>query len=164
MRLDLALQHHLRNAGTALHIGTRTSGSIEAGDNEIIVHDDNGRHYETDAIILATGGVLMGGLSVDSYGVIHDTVFGMETFQSEPLNAISVDQSLEALHVAGIETDAELRPTKNGLGTVQNMFVTGRSLAHWNPAAECSADGVCIATGWSAAENAHRYLEGRSNG
>ena len=106
----------------------------------------------------------MGGLDVDSHGVIHEASLGLETYQSEPLNAISVDQSLHALHTTGVETDKALRPKRNGSDTIQNVFVTGRTLAHWNPAAESSSEGVSIATGWAAAENAHQYLEEHNNG
>ncbi len=163
MRLDRALQTHLKTVGSAIHLGARASGTI-GEDGAIMVGDDGGRRYTADTVIVSTGGVLMGGLTVDSFGIIHDTVFGLDTFQSEPLAAISVDRSLAALHEAGIETDADLRPTGNGKGPVRNVFVTGRSLAHWNPAVECSADGVCIATGWHAAENARLYLEERRHG
>lgn len=163
MRLEHALQTHLKNAGAILHQGARASGALGVN-GEVTVCDDGGRQYAADTVILSTGGILMGGLSVDSHGVVRDTVFGFETFQSEPLSAVSVDRSLAALHEAGIETDTELRPAAIGSGTVRNIFVAGRSLSHWNPAAECSADGVCIATGWAAAENARRYLEERKNG
>ncbi|MEQ9491357.1 MAG: FAD-binding protein [Alphaproteobacteria bacterium] len=163
MRMDHALQSHLKIAGAILHQGTRVGGVI-GDDGEVTVHDGGGRRYAADTVILATGGVLMGGLVVDSHGVVHDTTFGFETFQSDPLAAVSVDHSLAALHDAGIETDGELRPVANGSGTLRNVFVTGRSLAHWNPATECSADGVSIATGWHAAENARLYLEERRHG
>ena len=42
----------------------------------------------------------------------------------------------------------------------ENVYVTGRTLAHWNPAVEASAEGVAIVTGWLAARSVHAYLEG----
>jgi anaerobic glycerol-3-phosphate dehydrogenase len=68
------------------------------------------------------------------------------------------------LHIAGVETDNALRPQSSGSGICHNVFVTGRTLAHWNPAAECSAEGVSVATGWVAAENAHGYLQALNDG
>jgi anaerobic glycerol-3-phosphate dehydrogenase len=42
---------------------------------------------------------------------------------------------------------------------MRNLFVTGRTLAHWHPAEEISAEGVSIVTGCMAAEFAHAGLE-----
>jgi anaerobic glycerol-3-phosphate dehydrogenase len=102
----------------------------------------------------------MGGLDVDSHGAVHETALGLAVHQSEPLAAESVDRSLDALHVAGVETDSDLRPVTRGATVYDNVFVTGRTLAHWNPVAEGSAEGVSITTGWAAAEAAHAYLGG----
>ncbi len=164
MRLEHALTRHLKNKNTAFHTGTEVRRPPLDDEKSIAIWDDMGRRYEANVIIVSSGGVLMGGLDVDSHGWIHETSLGLDTFQSEPLNAATVDQSLNALHIAGVETDNALRPQSNGSGTIRNIFVTGRTLAHWNPAAECSTEGVCIATGWTAAENAHRYMEARNNG
>ena len=49
---------------------------------------------------------------------------------------------LDALHRTGVDTDESLRPRSAGTG--DNLFVTGRTLAHWNPATEGSAEGVSI--------------------
>jgi anaerobic glycerol-3-phosphate dehydrogenase len=117
-----------------------------------------GRTHDASAIIVSTGGILMGGLDVDSRGAVRETVLGLDVHQSEPLNALSVDQSLSALHLTGVVTDGDLRPASNGSTAYENVFVTGRTLANWNPAEESSAEGVSIATGWVAAEAAHAYL------
>lgn len=164
MRLEQAFVRHLQTNGVNIHRGVEVSGSSLDEQNAIILRDNMDRPYETSVVVVSTGGVLMGGLNVDSHGTIHETSLGLDTYQSEPLAANSVDQSLNALHTAGIETDIALRPKRNGSGVLRNVFVTGRSLAHWNPAAESSSEGVCIATGWAAAENAHRYLEALNNG
>jgi len=158
MRLERALTNHLRNGTASLHSCSGISRSSLETDR-IVVWDDMGRQYEASLVIVSNGGVLMGGLDVDSYGVVHETSFGFKTYQSEPLKATTVDRSLNALHITGVETDDALRPQRNGSGFCRNAFVTGRTLPHWNPAMECSTEGVCVATGWAAAENAHEYLE-----
>ena len=164
MRLEHAFVSHLKNNGISVHLGASISRSSFDENESIVIWDSMDRQYEASALVISSGGVLMGGLDVDSQGVIHETSLGLDTYQSEPLNAISVDRSLHALHTAGVETDNALRPKRNGSGTIQNVFVTGRTLAHWNPAAESSSEGVCVATGWAAAENAHQYLEEHNNG
>lgn len=124
------------------------------------ISDENGRTIEAGAFVLATGGVLMGGLDVDAAGQVSETAFGLDVAQGRPLVAGSPSATLAALHCSGIETDDRLRPKLNGSGAIQNLFVTGRTLAHWHPAEEVSAEGVSIVTGWMAAEYAHSVLEG----
>jgi glycerol-3-phosphate dehydrogenase subunit B len=164
MRLERALSHHLQRSGIAFHTGARINRFSFDKEDRIVVWDEMGRRFEAGVVIVSNGGVLMGGLDVDSYGVVTETTFGFQTFQSEPLRAVTVDQSLNALHVAGVETDNALRPQCNGSGICDNVFVTGRTLAHWNPAVECSTEGVCIATGFVGAENAHTYLGALNDG
>ncbi|WP_424948055.1 FAD-binding protein [Candidatus Spongiihabitans sp.] len=164
MRLEHAFTHHLQNSCTAFHLGGYPGRRWFVEGNQIVIYDDLGRRFEASVVIVSSGGVFMGGLDVDSYGLVHETAFGFHAFQSEPLNAATVDQSLNALHVAGVETDNALRPQRKESGVWHNAFVTGRTLAHWNPAMESSTEGVCIATGWAAAENAQVYLETISNG
>lgn len=163
MRLEHAFNRHLKNSGVVIHTGAEIIRSSIDEREGIVIWDNMGRQYEATTIVLSSGGILMGGLDVDSHGIIHETCLGLDTYQSEPLNALSVDQSLDALHAAGVETDSALRPTCNGSGFVPNVFVTGRSLSCWNPAVESSAKGVSITSGWAAAENAHLYMEARSN-
>ncbi|MFV2035673.1 MAG: FAD-binding protein [Halocynthiibacter sp.] len=164
MRLERALSRHLRSRGMALHTGAGINISSFDEKDRVVVWDDMGRRFEASVLIVSNGGVLMGGLDVDSYGLIHETSCGFQTFHSEPLRAATIDWCLNALHAAGVETDHELRPRRNGSGICHNVFVTGRTLAHWNSAVECSAEGVCIATGWAAAENAHRVLDALNDG
>jgi anaerobic glycerol-3-phosphate dehydrogenase len=124
------------------------------------VTDANGRVIEAQAFILATGGVLMGGLEVDSHGHICEPALGLDVYQTEPLSQIGSQAAVNALHSAGIETDEHFKPRHKGNLAWRNLFVTGRNLAHWNPGAEISAEGVAIVSGWVAAEAANDVLEG----
>ena len=164
MRLERAFIRHLQNNHTGFHGGTHPRRHRFDKSGRIVIWDHIGRRFEASVIIVSSGGVLMGGLEVDSFGLVHETAFGFHVFQSEPLNAATAEQSLNALHMAGVETDKALRPQRKKSETCRNAFVTGRTLAHWNPAMESSAEGVCIATGWAAAENARVYLETIRNG
>ena len=158
MRLERAFERTLNDRRVVINRGVRVGRLRAKGDRCMALLDDQGRPHEASVIVLSTGGVLMGGLDVDSHGAVHETALGLAVYQSEPLAAESVDRSLDALHLAGVETDNDLRPVSNGSVVYDNVFVTGRTLAHWNPAAEGSTEGVSIATGWAAAEAAHTYL------
>ena len=158
MRWARRLDSDLTDSGCVFRRGARIVAADRDGDRIRAVIDENGRRIETAAVILATGGVLMGGLDVEADGSIRETALGLEVKQANPLTAGSPTGMLAALHGAGIETDSSLRPSRNGAASLRNLFVTGRSLAHWHPAEEISAEGVSIVTGWLAAESAHEGM------
>ena len=156
LRLHCALTERLNARGALVHLGARGRGLGGEHGQWTGVEDEAGRAFEASAFVVATGGVLMGGLEVDSRGRVHETTFGLEVVQTRPLEAATPAGVLDALHRTGVDTDESLRPRSPGTGG--NLFVTGRTLAHWNPATEGSAEGVSIATGWSAAGAIHEYL------
>lgn len=163
MRHEQALINNLKNSLVHIHTSATIKSHLTSSNQRIVLDDDMGRSYESDLVVVSNGGVLMGGVEVDSYGQINEPIFGLSTYQSHPLYAYTVLQSLDALHSAGIETDKFLRPGNNEFDVLENLFVTGRSLPCWNPSVESSNEGVCISTGWAAAEHAHTYLEALHN-
>lgn len=160
LRLSRALTARLRRAGALIHDGARPRGASVAQGRCRLLYDAADRGFAADTYIAATGGLLMGGLAVEPDGRVRESVFGLDVIQTAPLAAERPDRTLAALHEAGVATDERLRPLASGRPAVDNLFVTGRTLAHWNPSAESSAEGVAIATGWAAAEAASSYLEG----
>jgi glycerol-3-phosphate dehydrogenase subunit B len=160
LRLWQALNRRLTDGGAMIHMGVKVTGRVGPDGRIAEVVDGHGRRFAADAFVLASGGVLMGGLEVDSMGRVAEPVFGLAVHQTRPLEAGRVDGTLDALHAAGVEADEALRLRGNGRPGPRNLFVTGSTLAHWNPTREVSAEGVAIATGWAAAEAAHDVLEG----
>ena len=160
MRLQRAMDRVIAGHGAPVHIGTRVTGMKVDDAHPTDVVDSAGRVHTASAFVVATGGVAMGGLDVDSRGEVRETTFGLPVRQTEPLSAATAGASLDALHRTGVETDHALRPLGPGSQSFENVYVTGHTLAHWNPALEASAEGVAIVTGWLAARSAHAYLEG----
>ena len=158
MRLNHRLTRRLQSAGALLHLGARAVSAPASNGRCAAVTDECGRRYESEIFVVATGGVLMGGLEVDSRGQISEPFLGLEVAHDWPLEAQGPEACLDALHEAGVETDDRLRPVAKGNLAYENVFVTGRTLANWNPASESSNEGVSIATGWAAAEEACRYM------
>lgn len=163
LRLELALREYLQERGVDT-IGNFEPGSALASPDGVIVSDSSGRRFEADIAILATGGVLMSGLEVQSNGHVRERFFDLDVVQTGPLSVTAVDLTLDALHTAGVETSETLNPVDDVGRVTSNLFVTGQTLAHCNPAAESSADGLSIATGWAAAQHALTYLKGAKNG
>ncbi len=160
MRLQRKMDRVIAGHGTPVHIGTRVTGTMTGDGHPTDVVDTAGRVHTASAFIVASGGVAMGGLNVDSRGEVRETTFGLPVRQTAPLNAETAGASLDALHRTGVETDHALRPLTSRSRSFENVYVTGHTLANWNPAQEASAEGVAIVTGWLAAQSAHAYLEG----
>ncbi|MDA8125638.1 MAG: anaerobic glycerol-3-phosphate dehydrogenase subunit GlpB [Deltaproteobacteria bacterium] len=114
--------------------------------------------HQADQVILATGRFLGGGLQADRERI------------SEPLFALPVHQpagrgewfrerffhrEAHPVHSAGILTDARLRPRdEKGKVLLANVRVAGSILAHHQAIDEHSREGIDIATGFRAAEEA----------
>ena len=160
MRLQRTMDRIIARHGAPIHIGTRVTGTRVDDLHPTDVVDTAGRVYTASAFIVATGGVAMGGLDVDSRGKVRETTFNLPVWQTAPLNTETAGASLDALHRTGVETDRALRPLISESRSFENIYVTGHTLAHWNSAQEASAEGVAIVTGWLAAQSAHAYLEG----
>lgn len=159
LRLHRHLMGILRRKGVALHLGARLRGTASSGARVEAVYDEGNRDYRAAAFILASGGVLMGGLEVGSTGTVTEPNFGLAVYQTDPLAVGAVDPTLDALHETGVETDLQLRPLAMNEPQFENLFVTGTTLAHWHPTREASSEGVAIATGWRAAQEVCKMLE-----
>jgi anaerobic glycerol-3-phosphate dehydrogenase len=79
-------------------------------------------------------------------------LFDLAVHQTNPLRQRSPAATIDALHRAGVEANAALRPAARGGAPIENIRVKGTMLAHWNPTREGSAEGVAISTGWAAAQ------------
>ena len=160
MRLQRTMDRIIAGYHAPVHIGAHVSTTRGSGKTPVAIVDGTGSRYHADTVIVATGGVAMGGLEVDSRGAVRETLFGLPVRQTAPLSRSTPGESLNALHSAGVEADCALRPVSSRSTPHENIYVTGRTLAHWNPAMEASAEGVAIVTGWLAARSVHSYLEG----
>lgn len=152
IRLYHLLMREIACLGGLVQPGMRSlQGRIEKGRCQGI-GDGEGRHYHASRYIAGTGGVLMGGLDVDSRGHIAETIFGLPVHQTDPLGRRTPAETIDALHRAGVETDSSFRPSDGNGSIVENLQVIGTTLAHWNPTLEESSEGVAIGTAWAATE------------
>jgi len=156
LRLENALRAELRSAGVSVFDAVHSLQADFKNDTCTSLTDTNGVSHAAPTFIAANGGVLMGGLSVDTSGRVIDPVFGADVLQTNPLSDPTSDSVQEALNRCGVEVNCELRP-RVGECDIANVFVVGAQLAHFNPSVELSGEGVAIATAYAAAENALRY-------
>jgi len=115
------------------------------------LRDGAGALHRADAFMLATGGVMAGGLEVDSHGRIAEPVLDVAVVQTDPLTQAGAEAVSAALERAGASADERFRPT-GAAGTLANVAATGALLPGATPTAERSAEGIAVATAVAAAD------------
>ena len=112
------------------------------------------RPIEAKSFVLATGGFAEGALFLDSYGEVHESVFGLAVSgipAGEPRFAPRYfdDQPMAR---AGISVDERLRPLDlAGNVAFRNLFAAGAALGGAEPWRELSGNGLALASGFAAA-------------
>ncbi len=111
---------------------------------------------ESDAIILATGRFLGGGLTAGRGG-IRETVFNLPVSQPDTRTKWHSDHFLDHpghdINEAGLEIDDQFRPLRQGgEPAFDNLYAAGSVLAHNDWTRNKSGAGLAIATAYGAVE------------
>ncbi|MEE4165063.1 MAG: glycerol-3-phosphate dehydrogenase subunit GlpB [Desulfocapsaceae bacterium] len=117
---------------------------------------------EAQAVILATGRFLSGGLEAHINGITEcllDLPVSQPTSRTHWYQDTYTDRKGHAIHKAGIETDTSFRPLdQNGQPYNDRLFAAGIILAHQDWIRGRSGAGIAIATAYKAVEAAERSL------
>lgn len=110
--------------------------------------------YRAETFILATGGVLGGGIRVDADGP-HEPIFGLPVHHPSLRRDWSQPRLLASESHAflrfGLEVDEGLHPLgPDGKVVCENLLAAGSILAGHNSYREKSTEGMAIATGYAA--------------
>jgi glycerol-3-phosphate dehydrogenase subunit B len=160
IRLFEILKGRLRSAGVAMHLGFEVvSGIRRSGRCQgVVLKTPSGeRRFEADWFVLATGGLLGGGLRVKN-GRIIEPLFDLPVGQPEEKDGwfreALFSSGGHAIHQVGIMTNNRLNPVDHGGRVlVDNLFVVGSILAHHDAWREQSGSGVAVTTGYKAIRN-----------
>jgi glycerol-3-phosphate dehydrogenase subunit B len=158
IRLFETMTSALRRAGGRLVVGSAVvaaaggTGRIEAVEAQAVPRSAT---YSARSFVLATGGFASGGLDVDSFGKIRETVFGLPLGHvpapGRPRFAPGYFEE-HALARTGVAVDDGLRPLDgDGAPVHENVHVAGATLAGAIPWREASGNGLSLATGYAAA-------------
>jgi len=169
LRLFDTLRALLRRAGGRLVTGSHVVGTKSSGDRveAVRVHVSGGeRSYPTRWVVLATGGVASGGLTLDPDWRMWETALGLDVAgvpAPEELRFSSRYLDPHPLSRAGIAADRDLRPLDaDGARRWENVLVVGAALAGAEPWREKSGEGIALASGHRAAQlilNAERRVQ-----
>ena len=157
------LKHMFTDLGGELMIGARamslnaesTTESTAKSCQELIVQSMGKTvHLNGKKFILATGGLLGGGIKVGmARKSIREEVFDLPLFVPKEWSAPQFFAPQPFAQI-GVETDQFMRPLDPASGQMvwDNVHVVGRMLAHWDPWSQRCGGGVSITAGYAAAE------------
>lgn len=159
LRLADQLSDSLADAGVRVSAGNSVVDYAADGDRvEAVVVDREGSRvpYHADAFVLATGGLVGKGIDSDREGVC-EPLFDCHVAHPEDRYDWSGEGPFDAHPFArfGVRVDPEGRPLDaSGRPEFANLRAAGSVLGGFDFAAEKSASGVSLATGWVAGTNA----------
>jgi glycerol-3-phosphate dehydrogenase subunit B len=159
IRLFNGLRDAFVRAGGRLLIGSTAAGAESKDDvvTHLVMQTAAARVTPIEAtwFVLATGGFAEGALFLDSYGEVHESVFGLAVSgvpaAGEPrfVPRYFDDQPMAR---AGISVDERLRPLDlEGNVAFRNLFAAGSALGGAEPWRELSGNGLALASGFAVA-------------
>ena len=159
LRLDAALRAQLDHLGVRVEIGMEVCGFHANGRRIQWIETETGsrplRHRARN-YLLATGGILGGGIYAHRCGRVEETVFDLPLTapQTRPqwLRPLFLDRRGHPIFQGGVSVDDRFRPLDQaGAPVYDNLWAAGAILAHTDPIRERSREGIAITTGYAAA-------------
>jgi glycerol-3-phosphate dehydrogenase subunit B len=159
IRLFHALRDAFVHAGGRLLLGSTAAGAQthDGVVTHLVIQSAAARPTPIEArwFVLATGGFAEGALFLDSYGEVHESVFGLAVSGVPPAGEPRFvpryfdDQPLAR---AGISVDERLRPLDLERSVAfRNLFAAGAALGGAEPWKELSGNGLALASGFAVA-------------
>jgi len=159
LRLRYRFRDALREAGVALTTGNPVvDHDVEDGRIETVYADRNASRvpYEPQAVVLATGGLVGGGIDSERdrvYEPVFDCHVPHSTDRYDWSDADTFGPHAFARFGVRIDGDARVLDA-DGDPTYENLTAAGGVVGGYDPATEKSASGVSLATGYAAGRSA----------
>ncbi|MEF3274840.1 MAG: glycerol-3-phosphate dehydrogenase subunit GlpB [Chloroflexus sp.] len=158
MRLYQILEEELIRLGGRIQLGSFVQRGEHIGDTLIAVHSEAAAREQRHTArrwVLATGGVLGGGVRATPEGHLRETALDL------PLQVPAgragwfaprfLAEEGHPVFQSGVRVDERLRPLDAaGRVVYDNVMVVGGALAGFDPIREGSLEGTAIATAWMA--------------
>lgn len=150
MRLYNALASHLKASGVKMLLGHEVKQASYDGDRvkSVFIEMVNGKpkEYAADDFILATGGVLSGGIIVYPEGN-KEPIFDLTVEGDAPLLSDAFSHDGQNLSKLGVSVSNDMK------NTYSNLYVIGAMLKGYDPFVEKSGGGVALATAYKACQS-----------
>lgn len=158
MRVFESMTAALRREGARIVVGSTVSGA-EIDERRLVgvVAQTAGRPrtYRARSFVLASGGFSSGGLQVDSYGRVRETVLDLPLVGAPAPGEPRFKPGYFDDHPmarTGLAVDEQFRPLDaEGAPAFENLHAAGATLGGAAPWREGSGNGLSLATGYAAA-------------
>jgi glycerol-3-phosphate dehydrogenase subunit B len=162
IRLNAALRRKLDTQGVRVEVNAEVVNFVSEGDRVVYLETEASarplRHL-ADRFLLATGGILGGGIDSDHTGRVWETVFNLPLVVPPNRGAWFrghvLDPAGHPIFRAGVPVNRQFQPVDTyGKQVYSNVWAAGSLLAYADPIVERSLEGIAIATGVAAAHHA----------
>jgi glycerol-3-phosphate dehydrogenase subunit B len=157
IRLHHILKQAIEMNGGRVFDGMEAIGSETENGRITTVYTESAarqRRHRFDQYILATGGILGGGITTNFEGQAMEVVFNLPV--SIPKSRLDwykqdfMDKDGHPVYRAGLVVSKDFRPINEAGKTVfENVYAAGTTLAHAEVIRERSMEGVALATGYA---------------
>ncbi len=118
------------------------------------------RSHRFQRYLLATGGILGGGIDTDRLGEVREVVFDLPVTKPDGRLQWFRQEFLakegHPIYQAGVNVDQRFQPLNGDRRPIyDNLYAAGTTLAHCEVIRERSFEGVAVATGYAAAGYEH---------
>ncbi|HEX9090917.1 MAG TPA: FAD-binding protein, partial [Anaerolineales bacterium] len=116
------------------------------------------KSHTAKSFVLATGGILGGGISTQENGYAQDVIFNIPIDTPLPRSTWFLDEFLapgsHPIYTRGLHVDPGFHPVDaSGQTIYQNLYAIGSLLGNCDPIRERSLEGIALATGFKLGEN-----------
>jgi glycerol-3-phosphate dehydrogenase subunit B len=161
VRLNTALQRSIERLGAQVEISMDIIGfHAQDGRVEWVETQTSSRplKHHTQNFLLATGGILGGGINTDRTGRVWEVVFNLPLAvpqqHSEWFRTRFLDPAGHPIFSGGVPVNQQFQPIgADGSPVYANVWAAGSTLAHADPIRERSLEGIAIVTGIVAAQH-----------
>ena len=164
IRLHHILVNAIRQAGGEVYDGLEAIGTECAEGRVVKVMTEaagRSRPHRADQFILATGGILGGGIVTDYAGRGREVVFDLPiTLPNSRLDWFKrdfMDPDGHPIYQSGIRVNNQFQPVNGDNQPIyNNLYAIGTTLAHAEAIRERSFEGIALTTGYVVSKNVRR--------
>lgn len=157
MRLHAILLQAIERAGGRIYHGLEGVGIEREGSRVTAVLTEaagRSKPHHFNQYIVATGGILGGGIVTNHHGEAREVVFGLPVTVPESrldwFKQDFMDPKGHPVYRAGLTVNAQFQPVNGGGQPVyENVYAAGTTLSHGEVIRERSFEGVALATGFA---------------
>jgi len=157
IRLFRILRDKIEKSGGFVYDGMRAVAATHENGRVTAVYTEAAarqRPHHFDQFVLATGGILGGGIRANHAGEVGESIFDLPvTAPADRLEWFKrdfLDREGHPIYRAGVTVNRHFQPlSESGRPVYDNLFAAGTTLAHCEVIRERSFDGVGLVTGYA---------------